>query len=59
VEEEQGEQGNNGEGEVQEIPPLIGENRKEHSKEQSTHKHKKRKFFKPLEKIGSIDPIFD
>jgi hypothetical protein len=61
VEYEQGERGN-GEGDVQEIPQPIGEKRKEHMKEKSTHKHKKRKSIKlvaiqaltkeELEKIG-------
>jgi hypothetical protein len=38
----------NGEGDTQETTPPIGEKRKEHPKERSTHKHKKRKSFKEV-----------
>jgi hypothetical protein len=41
--EEEEEKQRNGEGDAQEIPPPVGEKRKEHMKEQSMHKHKKRK----------------
>jgi hypothetical protein len=47
-EEEEGQQGN-GEYDIEEIPLLVGENRKEHLNEQSMHKHKKRKFVNPVE----------